>query len=145
MSGDRLHSSFLSFAWRSVRNRLKKSSLWMTFLLVMACQPPQDPLLIERLTGVWETTEPRYAGCNFEIQGDQIIFSNGLFYTNRNSIMTITGVMDNGVGSYDILYEDLDGEEYKLSLILYKSKKGDIIRFKNQYQIYWTKKPHSTF
>jgi hypothetical protein len=117
----------------------------MTFLFVMACQPPYDPNLIERLTGVWETTEPRYAGCYFEIRDDQIIFNNGLFYTNTNSIMKITGVMDHGVGSYDILYEDMDGEEYKLSLVIYKSKKGDIIRFKNQYQIYWTKKPHPTF
>ena len=116
----------------------------MALLFVAACQPPMDHVLMERLSGYWETTEPRYAGCYFEIRDDQIVFHNGLLYSNKNTIMNVTGVTDKGVGRYDIHYEDLDGEASILSLILYSSKKGDIIRFKNQYQIYWTRKPLST-
>ena len=116
----------------------------MVLLFVAACQPPMDNVLMERLSGFWETTEPRYAGCYFEIRHDQIIFHNGLLYSNKNTIMNVTGVTDKGVGRYDIHYEDLDGQASILSLILYTAKKGDIIRFKNQYQIYWTRKPLST-
>ena len=99
---------------------------------------------MSRLSGIWETTEPRYEGCYFEIRDDLIVFHNGLLYSNKNKIMKVKGVTDKGVGRYDIRYEDLDGAEYTLSLVLYTSKKGDIIRFKNQYQIYWTRKPLST-
>ena len=116
----------------------------MALLFVAACQPPMDHVLMDRLSGIWETTEPRYAGCYFEIRDDYIIFHNGLLYSNINTIMEITGITDKGVGKYDIHYQDLDGEASILSLILYTSKKGDIIRFKNQYQIYWTRKPLST-
>ena len=130
--------------WRGILNRLRKSIPWMALLFVAACQPPQNPVLLDRLSGIWETTEPKYAGCYFEIRDDHITFNSGLLYSNKNSIMEITGVTDKGVGRYDIHYKDRDGAEYTLSLILYTAKKGDIIRFKNQYNIYWTRKPLST-
>ena len=99
----------------------------------------------ERLFGIWETSEPRYAGCWFEIRDKRIIFNNGLMYTNANEIMTIKGVKQGGVGRYDIIYEDLDGEEFTLSLIVYTTNKGDVIRFKHQYNIIWTRKPLAEF
>ncbi len=135
---------FLRVLRRPALRGLRKLVPWLALLLVAACEPPADTVLLDRLSGIWETTEPRYAGCYFEIRNNQIVFHNGLLYSNKNTIMNITGVTDKGVGRYDIHYEDLDGAEYTLSLILYTSKKGDIIRFKNQYQIYWTRKPLST-
>ena len=130
--------------WRGALYLLRKSLPWMAFLFIAACEPPMDNVLMDRLAGIWETTEPRYAGCYFEIRDDKIVFHNGLLYSNKNTIMEVTGVTDKGVGRYDIHYEDQDGEPSILSLILYTAKKGDIIRFKNQYQIYWTRKPLST-
>lgn len=135
--------TFLFRLWIGILGPITKSMPWMALLLVAACQPPPDTVLMDRLSGTWETTEPRYAGCYFEIRDNHIIFHNGLLYSNKNTIINVTGVTDQGVGRYDIQYKDPDGLEYTLSLIIYTSQKGDIIRFKNQYQVYWTRKPLS--
>lgn len=112
-------------------------------LLLAGCWPWEDAVVPERLSGVWETSEPRYAGCWFEIRDKRIIFNNGPMYKNANEITSIKGVSRNGVGRYDIKYEDLDGEESTLSLIVYSTNKGDVIRFKHQYNIIWRRKPRA--
>jgi hypothetical protein len=117
------------------------------FAVLIGCQMGKDStaLSVEELTGVWQTTEPRYEDCSFEIQGDSILFTNDLSEVHINHINDIEKVSDGKGTLYHILYKDDEGQKYKLSLLYFKSPDGDIIKFKNQQDIEWKRRPENTF
>jgi hypothetical protein len=118
----------------------------VTILLILAlflsgCSSWKEEPFPQDLIGRWETDEPRYDGCSFEITKNQIIFSN--IHENYIDINTIKGIektVEDDKILYHIDYENNEGLEYKFSLV-YMNKGGrDVIHYKNQKEVKWVKK-----
>ena len=120
--------------------KLKIFAIWIIVIVLTGCQIRGDKSVPEELMGVWETSEPRYEGCSFEINDKLIIFKNGPTYTNVNHITDIDRSAEEKRTLYHINYVDRDGQEYKFSLFYYRTGTGGVIRFKNQKDIEWTRK-----
>jgi len=117
----------------------------LTILIIVTalfgCQKWKDKTVPKELFGVWVTMEQRYASCTFEVTDKMIIFSNdNLDYTAVNSITGIEKITEEGQTLYQIEYRDSEGLEYRLSLIYSKALNRDVVRFKNEMGIEWTKK-----
>ena len=110
-------------------------------VLLFGCQIRQDNAVTEELTGEWVTNEPRYHDCSFEIQKEIIIFNNGINHTDMNWIDRIEKIDGKEKTLYHIYYKDKQDQEYKLSLFFFKTRDGGIIRFKNQQNFKWSRKP----
>ena len=89
---------------------------------------------------MWETSAPAYANCELEIKDELIIFRNRASYANVNYINKIKRYREAEKTLYTIHYEDKKGGKYKLSLFYCDARTGDVIRFKNQQGIKWTRK-----
>lgn len=106
----------------------------------LGCQVFRDKTIPEELIGLWETSEPRYEDCTFELKDEMIIFNNYPEYTNINYITDIEKSPEKDRVLYHIHYEDQEGQEFKLSLFYDKTADVGVIRFKNQKEIIWTKR-----
>ncbi|MBN1106342.1 MAG: hypothetical protein JXL84_23250 [Deltaproteobacteria bacterium] len=125
---------------------MTKRSIVLAFLLVLslsACQNRPSVATLDDLRGVWETDEPRYERCTFQITAKKIIFENGLAFTDIYYIREIDRAQDGGNILYTIHYENREGLRYRLSLFYSKTEQGPVICFKNQKYIVWTKRPTS--
>jgi hypothetical protein len=108
---------------------------------LFGCQKWKDKTVPKELLGVWVTTEQRYAGCTFQVTDKMIIFSNdSLDYTAINHVTGIEKTIEEGQTLYYIDYKDSEGLECRLSLFHSKALNRDVVRFKNETQIKWTKK-----
>ena len=112
--------------------------LW--FSLLFGCQMLRDSTAPDELIGEWVTTEQRYRNCSFEIQKEIIIFKRGITHSDMNWIQEIKRIDEKERILYHIYYEDTQAQEYKLSLFFIKTHVGEIIRFKNQQNITWSRK-----
>ena len=108
--------------------------------LLLGCQLLHDKTIPEEMVGVWETSEPRYENCTFELKDEMIIFNNFPDYSKIHFITDIDKSPGKDSVLYDIHYEDQEGLEYKLSLFYVKAANGGVIQFKNQKGITWTKR-----
>jgi len=124
----------------SIIMKLKILILFIIVTAFLGCQILKDKTIPEELIGVWETSEPRYKDCSFELKDETIIFNNGPDYTNINFITDIEKLPEKDRVLYHIHYEDREGLEYMLSLFYFKASNGGVIRFKNQKEITWTKR-----
>jgi hypothetical protein len=93
----------------------------------------------DELIGIWETSEPKYAGASFEFKKDRIII--GDIEGDINSYL-ITKIKRKKVKYeehffYDISYKDQDGLEFKL--LIYYEPVNEEIRLKHQDDIVWKK------
>ena len=114
-------------------------AFYIIVFTLFGCHILEDKTSPAELTGVWETSDPRYEDCSFELKGDMIIFNNYPEYTSINYISDIERSPETDGVLYHIDYEDKEGLEYKFSFYFVKGHDGDVIRFKNQKEITWTR------
>jgi len=117
----------------------------LTILIIVTalfgCQKWKDKTVPKELLGVWVTAEQRYASCTFEVTDKMIIFNNNsLDYAAINHITGIEKIIEEGRTLYHIDYKDSGGLESRLSLFYSRGRNGDMVRFKNEMGVVWTKK-----
>lgn len=93
----------------------------------------------EELLGEWHTSDPNYSDRFFEITQVSISFTTGGATGSTGVIKQVTTVQDGNRTLYTVVY-DLDGTRNEVSLYYETgSAAGDVIRFKNQQHIIWTR------
>lgn len=108
--------------------------------LLYGCSGQKKTALPRELVGVWKTSDPKYAGCFFELTEDEIIFGIKDGEVNRYAIkkIKIKKKPNEKRILHTISYEDELGLEYKLPFYHYPENNG-VIRLKNQKQFVWKK------
>lgn len=115
------------------------------YLMVLSvCQCGKKTAVPDDLIGVWKTTAPTYADRFFEIKTDEVIFGTGeeKFDTYPITKIKIEKNREEHGTLYIICYKNTAGQEYKFSFYYDPANQGTI-RFKNQKEMVWTKKPRS--
>ncbi len=118
--------------------------LILCLVLLSACQRGRKAAPPDHLIGVWETTAPDYADHPFEISTNEVLFGTG---EGKFDAYPITGTKiekdpkEQGT-LYIIYYKNTAGQKYKFSFYYDPANQGTI-RFKNQKQMVWAKKPLS--
>jgi len=120
--------------------RLKVFVLCVVVTALFGCQIWADKTVPEEVSGVWETSAPRYVDSTFELKDEMIIFTNGMTYVNVNFITDIKQSPEKDKTLFVIYFENKEGLEYQRSFYYYKGQNGGMIRFKNQMNVEWTKK-----
>lgn len=126
---------------------MKVERLWIIIVYLMvlaACQGGGKAAVPDELIGVWETTTPSYADRPFEIKTDELIFGTGeeKFDTYPIKKIKIEKDLKEQKAYYIIYYKNVEGQEYKFSFYFDPANQGKI-RFKNQKEMVWTKRPPS--
>ncbi len=100
----------------------------------------------DELLGVWETSEPKYEGCYFEVTSEDIIFKDIEEDINFYKITEIETEQDPDEDfiTYVIKYTDLEGLPFELS-VLYFPKEEGMIRFKHQNHFFWVKRKADSY
>jgi hypothetical protein len=103
-----------------------------------SCQ--KEVIVPDELLGVWETSEPKYEGCYFEVTQDEIIIKDIEEDINFFKIVKIETEAnpDEDFVTYIITHADLEGPPFELSVIYFPGEEATI-RFKNQTNIVWVK------
>jgi hypothetical protein len=127
---------------------MKVEKVWIIIIGLMVlsvCQCGRKTTVPDDLVGVWETTAPTYADRLFEIKTDEVIFGTGenTFDTYPITKMKIEKDSKEQKTLYIICYKNTAGQEYKFSFYYDPANQGTI-RFKNQKEMVWTKKPLSS-
>ena len=125
--------------------KAKRIGIIVIYLLVLsACQSGGKTAVPDDLIGVWETTTPSYADRFFEIKADRVIFGTGGNTSDAYPIskMKIEKDSRDQQTVYIICYKNTAGQEYKFSFYYDPANQGRI-RFKNQSEMVWTKRPFS--
>ncbi len=93
------------------------------------------------LIGEWQTSEPKYEGCYFEVTELTVAFKPKDAEIYSNIITNIKREEDPNEEHilYTIFYKDESGKIYQLSINYYPEENG-VIRFKNQTEIVWIRK-----
>jgi len=120
--------------------RFRMTIPFVLLLLQLGCGGEKDTTLPIDLLGVWGTTAPQYLDCSFVLKPDVIIFNNGVNFTSVNRITHVEKIPEKNKTLYEITYVDEENFDYRLSLFYFKGGDRDIIRFKNQQQVIWTRK-----
>ena len=126
---------------------MKVERMWIIIVYLMvlaACQGGGKAAIPEELIGVWETTTPSYADRPFEITAAELIFGTGEEKFDTYPIAKIKIEKDpiEQKTLYIIGYKNMEGQEYKFSFYFDPANRGKI-RFKNQKEMVWTKRPPS--
>jgi hypothetical protein len=124
---------------------MKVEKLWFIIICLAgltAFQCRGKVTVPEELIGVWETTSPDYADRPFEIRTKEVIFGTGedKFNTYPITKMKIEKDLKEQKTLYIICHKNTTGQEYKFSFYYDPTNQGTI-RFKNQKEMVWTKKP----
>ena len=125
---------------------MKVERVWaiiICLMVLLVCQCGKKTAVPDDLIGVWETTAPTYADRFFEIKTDEVIFGTGegKFDTYPITKVKMEKNREEQKTLYIIFYKNTARQEYKFSFH-YDPNQGTI-RFKNQKQMVWTKKPLS--
>ena len=121
-----------------------RAATYFAFLgavLLPGCHLCNGKVAPEALWGVWGTSSERYRYCTFEIKGTMIVFMNGYGHVDTNRIIRIEKTPEGRSVLYRIHYRDRKRDDFVLSLYYFKTPEGGVIRFKNQKQIAWRKRP----
>jgi len=102
------------------------------------CQAQKENPVPDHLLGVWTTSAPRYANRYIEIRNDMIIFGTGGDAFELHALTDVNEVREGEAIVYTITHLNHFGQPYTLSFY-YERTSDDIIRFKNQREIAWTK------
>ncbi len=127
---------------------MKVERVWIIIIyltVLAACQGGGKAAVPDDLIGVWETTTPSYADRPFEIKTDELIFGTGeeKFDTYPITKIKIEKDLKEQKSYYIIYYKNVEGQEYKFSFYFDPANQGKI-RFKNQKEMVWTKRPPSS-
>jgi hypothetical protein len=126
---------------------MKVEKVWaiiICLMVLLVCQCGKKTVVPDDLIGVWETTAPTYADRFFEIKTDEVIFGTGegKFDTYPITKVKMEKNREEQKTLYIIFYKNTARQEYKFSFYYDPANQGTI-RFKNQKQMVWTKKPLS--
>jgi hypothetical protein len=105
-------------------------------LVLFAWQPPNKDVP-GQLVGEWHTEDPNYYGRSFEINLVSISFGTGEGKVTTGFINNIKEVREGVRVLYTISYTQ-DDVPSEVSFY-YDVAKGEVIRFKNQEKVVWTK------
>ncbi|NIM89950.1 MAG: hypothetical protein GTO17_03275 [Candidatus Aminicenantes bacterium] len=106
----------------------------------------KELIVPNELLGVWETSEPKYEGCYFEITSEDIIFKDIEEDINFYKITEIETEqnLDEDFITYVIKYADLEGLPFELSVQYFPKEEGTI-RFKHQNHFFWVKREADSY
>lgn len=90
------------------------------------------------LEGKWCTTVPRYEERFLEISKVTLVFATGSHSTAEYFISKTARSVDAGQELFLIESKNIEGEEYRFSLI-YQADNGGTLFFKNQPEVKWSK------
>jgi len=101
----------------------------------------KEMVVPDELLGVWETLDPKYEGCYFEVTKDEISFADIERDINFFKILKIEAEEDSNEEfiTYVITYADLEELDYEFPIFYFPGEEGTI-RFKHQTNIVWTKR-----
>ena len=103
---------------------------------------PPDRNIPDALVGEWHTSDGPYADRAMEISPVSISFTTGEGTVSVGTIQKIAKVQEGERTLYTVVYE-MDGTKNELSFYLETVKAKNVIRFKNQQNITWTKDENS--
>jgi len=107
-------------------------------LLGSGCHPYFGDRL-ERVIGVWETTDPRYAGKSFEItRENELLLGLGELGVERCSIDEAEVAGGPARLEYRITYSTPEGDE---ALFAFLVDPNEVIRLRNQDEVLWKRRP----
>lgn len=116
------------------------------FILVAVCLfmffTKKNKDVPEILIGKWTTSEPRYEDRFFEITKETFTYGIGGDKEDINFISSIEKSLEGNSILYTINYKNKDGSGFTRSF--YYTANGDVITFKNQKDIEWTKEKDDT-
>jgi hypothetical protein len=112
----------------------------LIFLASWIWRPPSKQIP-KALVGEWRTTDPNYADRTFELDPVCVTFSTGGGAVSVGFISEVTQVPESGRILYTISYT-VDDAPNQVSFY-YDMNRGNIIWFKNQEKIAWTKSENS--
>jgi hypothetical protein len=112
----------------------------LSMMVWAGCQDSMEKSVPLHLIGVWETSHPRYNDCLIEITAEQIIFQNPAIGININFIKGILTTPEGPKTLYDIHYQDREGGDFTLSVYYSRIRDQDMLQFKNQADLQWTRK-----
>lgn len=114
---------------------------FITFAVFSANGCGEKGTIPNELIGEWQTSEPKYEGCYFEVTELTVAFKPKSAEIYSNIITNIKREEDPNEEHilYTIFYKDESGKIYKLSLYYYPEENGTV-RFKNQTEIVWIRK-----
>ena len=128
--------------------RTSKKIQWLTalisLLIMLAMWRNAQKIfrLPPELAGQWKTSsDPSYADRSLELSPGYVTIGTGNGTATIGFIQEVKISQEEGKTLYTIIYQNDDGEN-QLSLY-YESARGDVIRFKNQPGLAWTKVPGS--
>ena len=120
---------------------MKTKIIFLTLAILasfLACQSKENKVVSDELVGVWKTSAPKYKDCFLEFNKNFVLFVNGSLLENID-VNFISNIENTRIGTqllYNIYYENLESQEFKLSFY-YDPSNGGVIRFKNQEKIEW--------
>jgi hypothetical protein len=124
-----------------IRMRTVGSALCLILLLTLsACQGYGAKGIPEELCGVWESEAQNYERCSLEITGKRLIFENGVRFIDINYVTKVEQAKEGNTPLYTIHYENRSGDVNKVSVLYMKKEQGDMLRFKHQKNVFWTKR-----
>ena len=123
---------------------MKKKILLATliaFSVFLATGCKEKGTIPDELMGEWQTTEPKYEGCYFDVTKLTVAFKpkDAEIYSNIISDVKREEDPEEDRILYTIFYKDESGKIYQLALYYYPNENG-VIRFKHQQKIVWTKR-----
>lgn len=120
--------------------KIKHFAFGMLVVLLFGCHASENKKIPDELLGEWITSESRYADCVLKFIDGMIIFRNGPDNQSVNYIVNIKKVFDGQSILYTIFYEDSRGLRYKFPVFFGFENKREVLRFRNQKHIAWTKR-----
>ena len=108
--------------------------LGVVVFFVFSCSTPS--YLPDELTGVWITSNPRYADRFFELSKVSAIFGTGGATLDTYFISNVEKKLKGNRDLY-IIYCHREGEDEQVISFYYTSENGGLILFKNQTHIEW--------
>jgi len=128
----------------NVESAMIKSRRLVVALLIVAglfgCRSKKAETLPDELIGSWETSAPQYPNSFIEITDDSVIFGTEEGTGNAYTIDEVEVVRDTKHIVYTITYSSAEEERFVWAFY-YDPSNGGEIRFKNQPQVVWTKRP----
>lgn len=110
-------------------------------LVLAGCGPESTKTVPEDLTGVWKTSDPKYADRSFQLTRDSVTFWTGEGQSYTRAVVKVTKVQENRNVLYTVFYRDPgDPEKFEFKFAFYYDAAADgVIRWKNHQYMAWVR------
>jgi len=125
------------------RSPTAKKVFWISFaavaliFLVHLMRPTRHAMVPDELIGEWHSTDPKYADRSLEIDAVSINFGTGEGTVATGFVKDVKAVSEGTRTVFTITYsvENVPSEV----TVYYEGPRTNVLRFKNQEKIAWTK------